>query len=104
MPVESAADRLALLVDFGEAVTWSVSGDPVSFTAIFDNGTREQVRYAEELAVQVRAAQLTMRDEDVPPAGTVGDGITVRAKAYFAKSIQPDGTGMTIVALEKDFS
>jgi len=105
MTVESPADRLSLLADFGVTVSWSPgAGDPVEIVALFDNATHSQARFAEELPVIVSEATLTLRAADLPVGAARGDAVTVTAVAYLVEDIMPDGQGLASVHLERDHS
>jgi len=96
MSVESAADRAAMLADWGEAVSWTVGAVTSSITAIYDNGTvRNDMEFAPG-ALNARGT-LTLREQDLPVGGIKGDAITVRGAALKVKSIERDGMGMVLV-------
>jgi hypothetical protein len=100
MSVESAADRAALLADFGVSVSWKVgAAAAVTLTGIFDNGTVVH-EGGEGLGMLNRRATLTLREADVP-AGTATDVITIAGVTYHPKNSLPDGTGMVVVTLER---
>jgi hypothetical protein len=98
--VETAADRGALLADFGVSVSWKVGvAAAVTLTGIFDNGTVVH-EGGEGLGMLNRRATLTLREADVP-AGTAADVITIAGVTYHPKNSLPDGTGMVVVTLER---
>lgn len=103
MTVESDADRLAFLADFGVSVSWTpVGGSAASLTAIFDNGAGTRSQYAEDIAAQSNAASLTVRESDMPAGAASGDAVSIAGTAYLVRTILPDGTGMAEVQLERD--
>ncbi len=86
-------DLTAFLADFGEAVT--LNG--VAGTAIFD------ADYAVANAgggVASTAPVLQLRTADVP-ALPVGKGVVVRGVNYTIAEHQPDGTGWSLLLLER---
>ncbi|MGA0081655.1 MAG: head-tail joining protein [Sedimenticolaceae bacterium] len=100
MPVESADDRAAMLADFGEAVTYTVQGgSAATITGIFDNQYVE-VDAGGEVGFAVQQPRLTVRTADVPNC-TEGDTFVVGGVTYLSRIVQDDGTGITLVALEK---
>lgn len=100
MSVESAADRLAFLADFGVSASWTVGVTSTTLTGILHAGT---VRIAADDGADVLniRASLQVRSADVPGGAGEGDAVSLSAVAYTVKSIEPDGTGMTVVLLEQ---
>ncbi len=85
-----ASDIALMLQDFGQAVT--VKG--VSVQAVFDNG------YAAELGMDGLGPRLTLATAD---AATVaqGDAVVVGSTSYTVASVEPDGTGVTVLRLQE---
>ena len=92
MTVETDADRLIFIQDFGITVTAIIALQKVTFLAIFDNG------YDEIFETEGANPSITARDADtglitngqeisVPVSGTDTD--------YTVVNSQPDGTGIT---------
>ena len=101
MTVETAADRLMFLADFGLTATYTKSGGSVSsLRGIFDNEF-----YAADTGAGVAfvSAQprFFVRSVDMPTGADYGDGISIDGANYVVRTIQPDGTGMTTLILEK---
>lgn len=101
MTVETAADRLAFLADFGTTATYTkASGGASSVKGIFDNEF-----YAADTGAGVAfvSAQprFMVRSADMPTGADYGDGIAIDGISYTVRTIQPDGTGMTTLLLEK---
>ena len=90
MTIESAADLLGLLSDFGETAT--VGRDDV--TAIFDED------YVEVLDIAGTRPLLYCRTSDVSTV-SVGDNAEAGGAFYTIVGIQPDGTGLTMLVLEE---
>jgi high-affinity K+ transport system ATPase subunit B len=90
MPLESDADRLAMLQALGEEIT--VGGTAV--WAIVDN------EYVEALSVTGTQPVATCRSSDV--TGVTRATTVVRGGVtYRVANIEPDGTGMTLLRLER---
>lgn len=106
MSVETDADRLGVLSDFGLPVSWTpaAGGAAAALSALFDNATHTQARFAEDPAAIVTEATLTVRASDLPVGAAVGDAVTAEGTAYRVRTILPDGTGLAAVHLERDFA
>ena len=100
MMVETSADRLILLADFGQNVTYTVQGgSAATIRAIFDNQFI-QVDSGGSVGFAIQQPKLTCRTEDVPNC-TEGDSFVVSGATYISRIVQDDGTGMTEIVLEK---
>ena len=93
MSVETAADRNALLNDYGTTVT---KADTSTFTGIFDNDFLAVD--LDESEVESTEPTLLARTTDVSGLAH-GDSLTISAVSYTVRGIQPDGTGMTQIML-----
>jgi hypothetical protein len=93
MSVETAADRTALLADYGTTVT---KADTSTFTGIFDNDFLAVD--LDESEVESTEPTLLARTADVSGLAH-GDTLTISAVSYTVRGIQPDGTGMTQIML-----
>jgi len=93
MSVETAADRTAMLADYGSTVT---KADASTFTGIFDNDFLAVD--LDESEVESTEPTLLARTADVSGL-THGDSLTISAVSYTVRGIQPDGTGMTQIML-----
>lgn len=92
---ESDADRLAMIRALGGV---AISGPHGRFEAIFEN---PHIAVG-DLAVDSTAPSLTARDTDLDRCGVFsGVTIDVGGRIYLARSMQPDGLGMTVVDLEE---
>ena len=104
MPVESAADRAALLADFGDAVTWTRGASTSAFTAIFERPT---VTIAGDNADLLdRQASLKCRTADLPSGAIENDPVSIVTQAgetfsLKCRALKPDGSGFTVVELGK---
>ena len=106
MTVESAADRLTMLADFGELVTFSpgdswpdVANQAADITIIFDadyveiDGERQSINSNNPICLG-RSADLE---------GAVRNSVINRlstGKLYKIVNVEPDGTGFTMLELE----
>lgn len=100
MPVESAADRLAMLTDFGQSVTYTrQGGQAVTITGIFDNDYAE-VDAGGMVGFAMQQPRLVVRTSDVSSA-TEGDTFVISGVTYLSRVVQDDGTGITFIVLEK---
>lgn len=105
MSIESAADRLAMLADFGGDVRWTVGAAVTELVGLLHKGS---VRMEMDEGPDVLNARATLqcRTSDVPAGAGQGnalvftDPLTEADESYRVKSIEPDGTGMTTVLLE----
>lgn len=100
MPVETDAMRSWFLTDFGQAVTYTVQGgSPITITGVFDNDFNV-VDAGGDLGFATQMPRLVVRTSDVINA-TEGDTFVTNGITYLSRVIQDDGTGMTIIQLER---
>jgi len=100
MPVETADERLILLADFGESITFMPKiGSEATITAIFDN-QYTGLDAGGSVEVSMVQPRLTVRTSDVPNIDQ-DDTFIVRGTWYDIAVIMPDGTGITEIALEE---
>jgi hypothetical protein len=100
MAVESAADRLAMLTDFGQSITYTVQGgSAATITGIFDAQFVE-VDAGGNVGVAYQQPRLMVRTADVVNC-TEGDTFVISGSTYLSRIVQDDGTGMTMIVLEK---
>jgi len=103
MAVESATDR-AIFVnvdDFGVAATYTPSGGASStVNGIFDNDFIE-VDAGGGVGVALQQPRFHCRTADVSSASE-GDALVVSGVNYTIRIVQDDGTGMTMLVLEKN--
>jgi hypothetical protein len=93
MSVETAADRTAMLADYGSTVT---KADARTVVAMFDNDFLAVD--VDESEVESSEPTLLARTADVSSLAH-GDTLTISAVNYTVRGIQPDGTGMTQIML-----
>jgi hypothetical protein len=105
MSIESAEDRLIYLdLDaFGSEVTYRPAGN-LSLTSqilgIFD-AAHLSVDVGSGVPVSSSNPIFTCRSADLTGGGKEGDRLTVDGSDYLVRDVQPDGTGMTVLELEK---
>lgn len=100
MAVESAADRLVMLADFGQSVTYTVQGgSAATITAIFDNDFSE-ISAGGDVSFAMQQPRLMCRTSDVVNC-TEGDTFVISGVTYLSRIVQDDGTGMTMIVLER---
>lgn len=103
MAVESAADRAIFLDadEFGIEAEWEIPGEwPSTVKGIFDNDYLA-VDLEANVAVASRDPRLLCATADLPEGHGAGDTVTIDEVVYKARNFEPDGTGMTVVQLEK---
>ncbi len=104
MGVETDAERLTRLVDFGQSITFS-PGDTypnrndktAEITAIFDSGYFEIT--GEETGTDSKTPTITARDIDTADAAR-NSMVEIGADVYKVVGVERDGTGMTELILE----
>lgn len=93
MEIESSADQLAYLTDFG--VTAVINGT-INVTGIFD----DHFLMVDELDLNIESSspQFLCRTSDLTG---VADGMTlvVNSTNYVITTLEPDGTGFTVITL-----
>jgi hypothetical protein len=92
MTLEFTEDLSPFFVEREFAEPATVAG--VAILAIFDDG------YAEQDDIEGTSPKLTCRSSDLPGTLDEGDAATVAGKTYSVTTIQPDGTGVTVLELE----
>ncbi|MDJ0513081.1 MAG: hypothetical protein QNJ62_06525 [Methyloceanibacter sp.] len=104
MGVESAADRAAFLnpEEFGETATWTRVGShpPASIEGVFTNEFRRELDEVTDGGIGSPVPVFIVSSADVTLAGP-GDRLEISSVLYRIAEVEPDGTGMTILWLEK---
>jgi len=104
MTVESDSDRLAMLADFGQSVTFSPgstypdrNSETVDIIAIFDQDYFE-VRGIESVSDNSQPALLA---RTIDTAKAIRNSmIEIDVDVYKVVGVEPDGTGITVLRLE----
>lgn len=94
MSIETAADRLLLLNDFGVSATHGGN----TFKVIFDNDYLD-ADIGGSVAFAVSQPRATCRTADISTAAE-GDAIVIEGLNYIVRVIMNDGTGMGVLVLE----
>ena len=100
MAIESAADRAVFVNpdEFGAEVFWEGAADPIP--VLSQTGTL-LIGALDGPETQVREATIVLREADLPSGYAQDDQVTLNGTGYLARSIEPDGTGMALVRLER---
>ena len=100
MTVESTNDRSFFLKDFGVSVRYTEQNKSTkTITGIFDNDY-VNVDAGGDFGFSMQQPRLVVRTDDVPNC-TEGDSFVINGSTYLSRVVQDDGTGMTIIQLEK---
>lgn len=92
-------DHTAFMPDFGvQATATTRHGEVVTLQVIFDNGY--QLAGAGPMGLASSQPSATARSADVADLIT-GSAIEIGGVSYTVAEQQPDGTGMTVLLLEK---
>lgn len=104
MGVETEADRLSLLDEdvFGTVVTYTPAGGggSSSIKVIFDAASKA-IDVGLEIQIASTGPQVIARTSDLSGGGRKGDTFVIDGVTYKATDVQPDGTGMTLIPLER---
>jgi len=103
MAVESASDRSYMLnvSDFGTTATYTlVAGSSSSIIGIFDNEFFEADPQG-NVAYASAQPRFLVQTSTLPSGADYGDTVVISSVTYKVRIIQPDGTGMTTLVLEK---
>ena len=104
MAVETADDLTIFfsIDDFGLAGSYTLNGGATStINGIYDN---EFLEVDPQSGVGIVSAEprFMCRSSDVPATAAPGDALVVNSINYTVRVIQPDGTGVTTLVLERD--
>jgi galactokinase/mevalonate kinase-like predicted kinase len=77
--------------DFAQTIVLNGS----TIVAIFDH------EYVEAFGIEGEAPVLTVKDADIPGGTGHGSSATVESTTYRVAGIQPDGTGISKIVLER---
>lgn len=100
MPVENDTDRaiFVALDDFGvTAIFTGLSGQPM-VAGIFDD---DPALAGQGVGVQSSDPLFICRSSDLPALAVDGTLLTIDGVEYRLRNPQPDGTGMTVLQLER---
>ena len=104
MTIETDADRLLFLDldDFAVTATYTpvTGGASTSVKGIFDAASAA-IEVGLEVSISSTSPQFHCRTSDLTNGGKQRDTFVISGVTYKAKDVQPDGTGMTVVMLER---
>lgn len=104
MAIETDAEREIFLNadEFGVTVAYRKKGTAtdLTLTGIFD-AEHSVGAIGEGLEIASVAPQVLLRTSDLPSGAGDGDSVTIDSVAYRVRFKEPDGTGMTVLKLEK---
>jgi hypothetical protein len=87
--------------DFGSAATWDTQGgELVDLNGIFEEA-REVALTGEAVGVSAVHSVLTVASVEVPASAAQGDDLEISAVNFLVVDLQPDGSGLTRVILER---
>lgn len=95
MAVETASDRLFMLQDFGVSILY----DGRTYTGIFDSD-HNPVATGGDLDFSIQETRVLVRSSDFTNLAT-GELLEINSTSYAVTEIQPDGTGMSTLMLER---
>ncbi len=104
MAIEGATERAVFfdIDDFATASSYTPTGGSAStLDGIFDSKFFE-VDPISGVGVVSAQPRFICTTADLPSGAAAGDAITVDGTAYTVRVIQPDGTGITTLVLEKN--
>ena len=105
MPIESASDFDTYFDPevFGSAFTYA-GGAPASsrsITGIFSKAHAIEAPAGDWPGVSTTAPVLTCRAAALPPGAAAGDSVTLDGATWTVRDVQPDGTGLARLILER---
>jgi len=104
MAIEGATERAVFFDtdDFATASSYTPSGGSTrTVNGIFDNEFFE-VDPLSGVGVVSAQPRFICTTADLPSSAAAGDAITIDGTAYTVRVIQPEGTGVTTLVLEKN--
>ena len=103
MGVETDVDRLQFLDldEFAvEAAYTPLAGGTSTIKVIFDAAANE-IDLGLQVAIASAAPQVVVRTSDLSNGGRQGETFVIEGVTYKAVDVSPDGTGFSVVKLEK---
>lgn len=103
MAIETATEFAAFVStdEFGVVATYrSIDGSSTSINGIFDEPF-EAVDVEAGAPIGSRRASFECVSSDLPASAAQCDEIDIGANSYVIAEIEPDGTGMTVLTLDK---
>lgn len=86
---------------FGDTATWDTQeGETENLDGIFE-AAREVALSGDSVGVNATLPVLTVAETAIPSTAAQGDDLEVRGVNYLVSEIQPDGSGLARVILER---
>lgn len=87
--------------DFADSAVWDTqAGEFVELDGIFE-AAREVVLSGDSVGVSAVMPVLTVASDSVPETAAQGDDLEIRDQNFRVADLQPDGSGLTRVILER---
>lgn len=99
MPVETDIERAVMLADFGQTATFTHGATTTTIRGIFDNDFIN-VDVGGGVGMAMQEPKFFAKTSDVTTA-VEDDTLVTGGITYKIKVVQSDGTGMTLLVLEK---
>lgn len=101
--IESAADRLAFLdaTEFGTPGRWVTSAGAAADLSLLFNAPVSAEAGIAMADITMASPSAICRQADLPAGAAQGDRLTARGVVWRVRDIRPDGTGMTIIDLQR---
>lgn len=97
--IETAADRLIILGDFGQSAVYTHDGVSNTIIGIFDQEF-EAVDIGASVPFAMQRPRFHCRTADIADAQN-GDTLEIDGETYAIRVVMPDGTGMSEIQLER---
>lgn len=89
-----------MLADFGQSATYTASGGSATITGIFD-ALYYDAAPGGEVVFASNQPRFVCRSADLPATASQDDTLVTGSVTYKVRNLEPDGTGITILVLEK---
>lgn len=100
MPVETSADRIALLADFGVDATFTPSGGSATTVKVIFDKDFQEADAGGSITFAIEVPRALGRTSELGSAAE-GDALVIDGVDYQILVVMPDGQGMTELRLEK---
>ncbi|TPE52594.1 head-tail joining protein [Amaricoccus solimangrovi] len=87
--------------DFGEVGTYAHDGAAVALAGIFSAAQAETAPLGDWPGVSTVAPRFTCRAAALPEGAAAGDTLTLGGVAWTVRDIEPDGTGLARLIVER---
>ncbi len=87
--------------DFADMAVWDTQeGETVDIHGIFE-AAREVALQGESVGISAVLPVLTVAEDQIPATASQGDDLEIDGVNFIISDIQPDGSGLTRVVLER---